>query len=111
MYKIPKISRKDIEGATILMSHGGNESSLSAFFDKIGYNAGLYGWNWDAFEAGNVVVVTGYRSFPRIDYSIDYDAERKILNAYHKREITQKQARAKYLALIKRTMNKKTTRK
>lgn len=111
MYKIPRISRKDIEGATIVMSHGGDVSTLKSLFPKIGYNSGTYGWNWDAFEAGNVVIVSGYRSFPRIDYSLDYDAEHKIKKAYQMGEITQKQAKAKYLALIKRTMNKKTTRK
>ncbi len=31
---------------------------------KIGYNAGIYGWNWSAYEINrNTVIITGYRNF------------------------------------------------
>lgn len=31
----------------------------------IGYNSGIYGWNWDAYEIdANTVLVTGYRNLP-----------------------------------------------
>lgn len=30
---------------------------------KIGYNAGVYGWNWDAYKLDyNTCIVTGYRN-------------------------------------------------
>lgn len=30
-------------------------------FSPIGYGCGVYGWNYDVYEAGNVVIVAGYR--------------------------------------------------
>ena len=30
-------------------------------FSPIGYNSGAYGWNYDVYEAGGVVIVAGYR--------------------------------------------------
>lgn len=29
-----------------------------------GYNAGVYGWNWDCYNVDGVQIVTGYRNFP-----------------------------------------------
>ena len=31
------------------------------YFDKIGYNAGAYGWNYDVYEYGLSVLLVGYR--------------------------------------------------
>lgn len=33
--------------------------------EHIGYNAGLYGWNWDLIEYQGQYYVAGYRSFPK----------------------------------------------
>lgn len=31
--------------------------------DRLGYNRGSYGWNWDAYDiGGGVIVCTGYRN-------------------------------------------------
>lgn len=36
---------------------------LTAYCKKIGYNSGVYGWNWDAFILNyDVAICTGYRS-------------------------------------------------
>lgn len=29
-----------------------------------GYNAGVYGWNWDSYPIGAFYVMTGYRNLP-----------------------------------------------
>jgi len=35
----------------------------------IGYNSGIYGWNWNAYEIdNNTVLVTGYRNLPSGSY-------------------------------------------
>ena len=31
------------------------------YFNKIGYNAGVYGWNYDVYEYGRNVLLVGYR--------------------------------------------------
>lgn len=39
--------------------------------DKVGYTAGVYGWNADVYMIDNVALVTGYRTFGnRISYDI-----------------------------------------
>lgn len=31
--------------------------------DKLGYNCGVYGWNWSAYDiGGGVIICTGYRN-------------------------------------------------
>ena len=37
-----------------------NVSSLK-YFNKIGYNSGVYGWNYDVYEYGHNVLLVGYR--------------------------------------------------
>ena len=29
------------------------------------YNSGYMGWNWDAYDLGNICLINGNRSFPR----------------------------------------------
>lgn len=39
---------------------------LTRKLKKIGYNAGVYGWNYDAFELDwNTCIITGYRTFSK----------------------------------------------
>lgn len=40
------------------------------FANRIGYNFGIYGWNWDAYDLGYFIVCTGYRNtIGRKDYA------------------------------------------
>ena len=36
-----------------------------AFAYNSGYNSGYFGWNWDAYDLGNICLIKGYRSFPK----------------------------------------------
>lgn len=36
--------------------------SLVFRWEKIGYNSGVYGWNWDCYNFPDFVLVTGYRN-------------------------------------------------
>lgn len=39
---------------------------LTRQLKKIGYNAGVYGWNYDVFELDwNTCIITGYRTFSK----------------------------------------------
>ena len=31
------------------------------YFNKLGYNSGVYGWNYDVYEYGRNVLLVGYR--------------------------------------------------
>ena len=46
--------------------------------DALGFNAGIYGWNWDAYNVDGCTVVTGCRNFPagirKANYVNEYNA-------------------------------------
>ena len=33
--------------------------------DAFAYNSGYMGWNWDAYDLGNICLIEGNRSFPK----------------------------------------------
>lgn len=36
--------------------------SLLSIKNRVGYNKGVYGWNFDAFDFGGIGLITGYRT-------------------------------------------------
>lgn len=59
------LTRKDVNRmyTKVLRVGYGDLQYLLREFKKIGYNSGLYGWNWDAYEIDNdTCIVTGYRN-------------------------------------------------
>ena len=63
-----KMTRKDVqkESSIIFIAPYGDIQNAERHMVKIGYNAGAYGWNWDAYKVpgSDATIVTGYRSFP-----------------------------------------------
>lgn len=53
--------------------------------DPIGYNAGIYGWNYDVYVIGDVCILTGYRvpdKYPRATKAKEYKRKAyKIANS------------------------------
>lgn len=50
--------------------------------EAVGYNAGVYGWNYDLYSIGSTAIVTGYRPIgEHVDYTIldRYEAEAKSI--------------------------------
>lgn len=50
--------------------------------EAIGYNHGIYGWNYDLYSIGNVAISTGYRPIGEsVNYEIldRYEAEAKSI--------------------------------
>lgn len=43
---------------------GLQEVLSAAGYSPFAYHCGVYGWNWDAWRVGGVVLVGGYRSLP-----------------------------------------------
>ena len=33
--------------------------------DPFAYNSGYLGWNWDAYDLGNICLIDGYNNFPK----------------------------------------------
>lgn len=40
----------------------GDIGIMESYLQKVGYNRGLYGWNFNVFLLGNVAIVSGYRN-------------------------------------------------
>lgn len=58
--------------------------NLLKYESPIAYTAGVYGWNADIYDFGDVAIVTGYRSFGNIhpDYEIVNRYEKEAENIY-----------------------------
>ena len=52
------------------------ESVLKMFLRPMGYNAGVYGWNYDVYDLGFCIVLTGYRN--KFEYVRDSEKHEKI---------------------------------
>ena len=44
---------------------------LLSYEHPFGYNDGVFGWNWDAYNSYGVIIVTGYRNL--VGRQVDYD--------------------------------------
>lgn len=88
-------------------------SYLLKYEEATGYNAGVYGWNYDLYEMDGVAIITGYRGIgERVDHklleryelkareiaknwALGYETIRKQINKLLREWITkEKEARA-----------------
>ena len=52
--------------------------SLLSYIQPFGYNAGVYGWNFDCYNIDGVLLMTGYRAIGKtVDRSIIYKYEKQ----------------------------------
>ena len=80
------VTRKEIKNNYAHIMDVYNTPSYLLYYENpFAYNAGTYGWNWDAYEINGVVIVKGYRN--RLGEKISYD----IIHPYDEkaREITE----------------------
>lgn len=82
-----------------------------AFFERIGYNAGQNGWNFDVFDFGEAVIVAGYRiNNICVDYFVDQTKADAFMDK-HGAEFfksegrTYEQKKAEALTLIDKLIN------
>lgn len=76
MERLKKITRNDInKDSMIALSYCQCQTVLDMFgYDyKVGYNSGIYGWNYDLYRVNRVDIVTGYN----VPYSQYNNKERK----------------------------------
>lgn len=59
-----------------------------------GYNAGVFGWNWDAYHLYGITIATGYRNMPGIEAVGIAEYESKAQAIYYNNEITWDEKRA-----------------
>lgn len=77
----PKLTKKDITncGKKVLRVRADALRNLLIGHEPIGYNSGMHGWNWDAYEVYSIVICTGCRNLPGVvPYGArEYEAEAK----------------------------------
>lgn len=80
------VTRKDVEerakalNKKIIHLHYGIGSDFLGRMVELGYNKGIYGWNFTAYETENAIFVVGYRNFPRSEELKELDT---IVTAYY----------------------------
>ena len=80
-----KITRNEINKTNMVaIGYCQAQAALNLFGAdyKIGYNAGVYGWNYDLYRIGGVDIVTGYRT-PYYEYS-KKDIKKKLITFENK---------------------------
>lgn len=104
-----ELKRKQIKGMykNIIKVGYCELSELLTYTKKMGYTAGVYGWNADIFQLDwNTAIVTGYRPFGNIepDYTITkkYNEEARSLK---KQNINYEQIKSKLDELIENFKN------
>lgn len=74
-----KLTRKNINTRYAIEVGYCEAQWLLSDINATGYNAGVYGWNWDAYNVNGYTVVTGYRNFPagmrKSRYVNEYDGK------------------------------------
>lgn len=59
-----ELTRKDLKYSRV---YYGDLQQILRNADKVGYNSGVYGWNWDCYELhgtkGSIYILQGYRNF------------------------------------------------
>ena len=56
--------------------------------DAFAYNSGYMGWNWNAYDLGNICLIYGYRSFPK--HKRLPESAKKIVDEYKKEYLDAK---------------------
>lgn len=77
-----RVIRKDIiDNYAHVLNLGGACINLLRYENPVYYNAGKYGWNWDAYYINGVILIAGYRNMigERVDWDIlhEYDLRAK----------------------------------
>lgn len=80
MYRSRKVTRSEInKGNMVALGYCQIQHTLNFFGEKfkVGYNAGIYGWNYDLYRVNGVDIVTGY-NVPYYQYS-NKDIKEKLI--------------------------------
>lgn len=62
-------------------------NSLFRNIERLGYNCGIYGWNYDIFKIKDYYIVTGYR-YPEIKQYLSYEKLKELDNRFKKQQET-----------------------
>ena len=103
-----KMTRKEIQNGykKVYCVGYGELQYLLRRSNKVGYNSGVYGWNYDVFslDNGNIAICTGYRGMPgiRIDYTIADKYEKKAEALFRDYSIKYEEQQKKLEKLVKK---------
>jgi hypothetical protein len=98
-----KVTRKQLQAWSRKIIAIGYCSAHNLLYpeDSIGYNAGVYGWNYDAYYVDGIIITTGYRPIgERVNYDLlqEYETRaEKILSYDNKAPYDEKAAEVQRL--------------
>lgn len=103
------------EAYNYIIINANDDTTISALesanlIKKIGYNAGVYGWNWSAYIYENnldIIFIEGYRQFPKTNGYIK-DSITKKLRQLKNDFYNQKLKYYDYLNAIEKLFKNKT---
>ena len=104
-----RITRQEARGNAGTLRIGYAEAqSLLRFQNAYGYNAGVYGWNFDSYYVNGVVINTGYRGTvgKYVDYELLRKYESKASALQSKSNLTYNQIKAYTTRLLNNFIRK-----
>lgn len=83
-----RVIRKDIiDNYDYVLNLSGACINLLRYENPVYYNAGKYGWNWDAYYINGVILISGYRNMigERVDWDVlhEYDLRAKKIQDHY----------------------------
>lgn len=59
------------------------DNSYGFLPEPFAYNSGIYGWNWNAYDLGDICLVEGVRSFP--NHRRLPESAKKVIKGYKRK--------------------------
>ena len=79
---------------------------LLAYKKPFAYTCGVYGWNADFYEIGNICISTGYRPIgEKVEYNLLQDIEKKAMNICLDRTLNKESKDMQLNLLIQELIN------
>lgn len=104
-----KVTRKDVynwHSKVIRMGYCAAQYLLY-YEDAVGYNSGVYGWNYDVYSIGGTAICTGYRPIgEQVDYALLNEYEVKAEVIVHNYKLPYDEAKDAVKALLREFLEK-----
>lgn len=76
---ILKVTKRNLKWEIVIACGDGDAHHLLQGLRRIGYNSGVYGWNYSVYAFDGIVLATGYRTDvgAQVEYLKDYEKRAK----------------------------------
>ena len=78
------VTKNSLRGFKVICAGNGDAKNLLMELRPFGYNSGVYGWNYDAYQFNGIIVCHGDRHMPGVHCDFLRDYEKKAADVYRK---------------------------